>query len=432
MFGTSTSSPRCTMCPAGTFKYYVGDGTTTQVCRPCPANSYTNGVGARSCRCAVGAGVDAKLGGLCSICPNGFFKGNVSDDACASCPANSDTNGTSGSWDLSQCSCLEGTEGTANLGSGCQVCGLGRYKARGNGNCQQCPANALTTNKNSASRSSCFCVEGYSGDARTGECTICPKGTYKSSGNSECVACPLLSTTSVYASVFIQQCLCIPGFSFNQTTQGTNSQCAPCGVGLFKDSTNNTSCDVCPFPGELSTLSSSAISADECLCIPGFGLEGSRCQKCKPAYYKDTLKNERCTRCPEDLFPLYKEQLSTSVGSTSFYDCCPSNPEGRSQCDGYITDMGSKLPPKSSSNLVFIIAGSVGACVVTLVILAIVAMKKGYIKAIPKFPFASQSNAINGRSVAARPPSFMHAGMSNTFLSPGTTMGPATMAHRVY
>nr|XP_006816609.1 PREDICTED: sushi, von Willebrand factor type A, EGF and pentraxin domain-containing protein 1-like [Saccoglossus kowalevskii] len=59
----------------------------------------------------------------------------------------------------------------------------------------------------------CACQAGYSGNGLNGQCTACPRGTYKQMvGNLDCVACPDNSNTEDTGSVSIDQCRCNAGY----------------------------------------------------------------------------------------------------------------------------------------------------------------------------------------------------------------------------
>ncbi|VWU52695.1 cysteine repeat modular protein 2, putative, partial [Hepatocystis sp. ex Piliocolobus tephrosceles] len=79
---------------------------------------------------------------------------------------------------------------------------------------------------------------------KDGECKKCPIGTYynfteylKDQTRDECIDCPINTTTKNIGSTKITQCMCVPGYKYEQ-----NNECTQCDVGTWKPFVDNSQC----------------------------------------------------------------------------------------------------------------------------------------------------------------------------------------------
>ena len=98
----------------------------------------------------------------------------------------------------------------------CVVCDVGAYKeAAGNTSCINCPVNSTTPGTGSNSETQCsltllylisvHCEPGKA--SKDDKCVVCDVGTYKeAAGNTNCINCPVNSTTPGTGSVSEAEC----------------------------------------------------------------------------------------------------------------------------------------------------------------------------------------------------------------------------------
>jgi hypothetical protein len=176
------------------------------------------------------------------------------------------------------------------------------------------------------------CQSGYTGP-NGGPCTACVAGKYKSSSGSSacsscssgkynpapggtssaaCTLCPVYST-SVSASI---ACNCNRGY----TGPGVYIACVACAAGKYKDTSGSANCTDCAagkvnrevavitsdfcYDCDINSLGQSPAgsgTAEGCICKAGayyIADWGGYCQGCLAGYYKDTIGNQVCTKCP--------------------------------------------------------------------------------------------------------------------------------------
>lgn len=213
------------------------------------------------------------------------------------------------------------------------------------------------------------CSEGYTGTpctacsagtfkniAGTSDCTPCGPDTYSSTlaatCNLTCLQCPAFSTTN--GAIGQSRCLCNAGFqpvqgnlsssylavlsatlslsawTSQQPTWFRYSVCAPCKpgeykqhlgyedckqceVGKYQASWNATSCILCP---NMSSSPPGSTDASQCVCSPGYTLNGSSCVPCPPGTFKNATGSSRCLFCD---FGTY----SSLAARASVADCHP-------------------------------------------------------------------------------------------------------------
>ena len=151
------------------------------------------------------------------------------------------------------------------------------------------------------SSTSCYCLQGYYGP-RGGTCTACPRGTAKSSDDS------------------------------NSLSGSTSTDCTTCPAGKFssgyREGTRNTakaatSCTDCPNfdAGGISSIQGSDDFQD-CFCLAGhYGARGVQCTNCRGGTYKisdDRLSStgsssDDCVECARGKFSTFPEATSDTV-----------------------------------------------------------------------------------------------------------------------
>jgi len=169
--------------------------------------------------------------------------------------------------------------------------------------CLPCKENSRS-NVGSFLVAQCECVAGFYllGDARTGVCTPCPIGMYKNStGNEECSLCPATLTTEFIESIPVGECLCAPGM--RHTEAGV---CELCAADTFKVEFSREDCEACR---DFSSSSALDLADDQfdCQCNAGYEdhtlYDGTRnCQACRLGRYKAEVLNAACQRCSVNTF----------------------------------------------------------------------------------------------------------------------------------
>lgn len=304
-------------CPSG----FQGDGMTgtghtgcTDI-NECAVGGYcstlatcTNTIGNYTCQCGAsytGDGHTIQVGGTdCNlICPIGQY--TVSRTSCSACPAGTYNDVTG------QIACSLCPEGTynGNLGStsinACSGCPSGMYAVPGSQFCYPCPAGQYSTNGSEPDNSKCVsCPAGTYG--YYGECLACPAGAYSGVGAIECSLCP----AGTFSSAGATSCSsCLAGtFSY-----GGGPSCTVCSPGTYSKGTGNSECIRCP----VGTSTGGMSQQDHCTtCAAGMfsqNLGGSICYSCAPGYYSSHPGTATCTPCTPG--------STSATGATSCTPC---------------------------------------------------------------------------------------------------------------
>ena len=180
-------------------------------------------VGCQLCPMGYYAQVDPSLQQLqqpptanenCKKCPKGTYSAFTDMiGGCTPCLEPQTTDGE-GSTSPESCGCPSPTR---KVGDKCEGCLTNQYLV--NGVCLPCPAFSIS-GVGAVSVSECKCMAGYSFQAKTANCQICPTGTYSShASDSGCKACPKGSTTAGLGSKSVRECgatqdLCLAGYSW--------------------------------------------------------------------------------------------------------------------------------------------------------------------------------------------------------------------------
>lgn len=310
----------------------------------------------------------------CTITPPGNYCPGFSPEQGLICPEGYFCVG--GSADKVACTVLPGYScppGTSSMSG--QLCPAQYYCSGINAPMQGCAYaynndSLLTSLPGSSTSQDCVCPPGYtsviSGVAQP-QCARCIQGTHKALlGNSECMLChpntyqpfgadPVLGnitcapcrqhSQSPSGSTF---CECNAGYSY---TQG-DAACIACQPGHYKNSVQNTTCNICPFstfnPNRASVQETDCISCTEhanttspgstaisdCHCNIGFkhpeAGNYSTCIQCTPGTYNSKIHQHVCTDCSAG-----KASHQAAAISNATCETCPSNTfsgEGQARC----------------------------------------------------------------------------------------------------
>jgi len=286
-------------------------------CTPCPNNQSTLGAtGATSCACALGY---MPSHATCVLCPPGYFCPPCTT-ADQTCPPEKvecfpDSTSPPGSYDISNCTCKEGlilasrphdpTQfycmalplGTQLNPKTLHIECLPGWKQISVGNCQLCPPGYYAT------------INGPIGSPP--QCWLCPADTYNPtvSAIQACTPCPAQQVTlGLLGSTSLDNCSCPP-----PTIKVPNGGgCLGCMLDQYADPATGQ-CIVCP---SHSVAQPGASSLADCLCSPGYQLEGPPrgCQLCPQGSYSSFATNVPCRTCPQG-------STTAGMGATSITAC---------------------------------------------------------------------------------------------------------------
>lgn len=372
----------CVSCPAGSTS---GGSTGLQSVADCVpnANFVYDGNGAFVCKPGY-----SYVSGDCVECPIGSYKILAGNGDCVSdCPTHATTNGsmTAAVGPNGACSCYQGYYGlSATSDTLCSACPIDTYKdTTGNGAmslvCNSCPVGTTTNGRvGQTSVKGCVlkdsfwvpavenssvvpyvCPAGYSLNVTTGNCTLCPLGTFKPNpGNSACTPCPAYSIaksgfTAGGALSANEACSC----SASSTSMSMSwPMCIPCAIGTYS---SGGSCVSCP------TGSTSSIGSTTCTAKPGWIDTGSLtftcaagyawltsaqdCAPCGPGSYKTTSGNSSCVSCVNQ-----RNGPSGAIASQSFSVAC--------SCNAGYYDPGSATNCTACSSATYRASGEANSC----------------------------------------------------------------------
>ncbi|XP_055865963.1 sushi, von Willebrand factor type A, EGF and pentraxin domain-containing protein 1-like isoform X3 [Biomphalaria glabrata] len=226
----------CSDCQVGFYKETQGKSS----CAKCPAHYITLATGATSgddCNILYcGPGYEKK-DDKCSECDFGSYKIDKGNSPCKKCPEHKKTPGK-GSQSMSSCSltfCEPGFYSPDTIV--CSICPNGTYKGEaGNMPCTPCPGNTTTPSFGSTNIAQCSLIHCEKGLFLRDNisCSVCLNGTYKDfTGNQQCIKCPMNTTTREVGGTDIKDCslecpkICIPNDPCKYT--GTSSCVCPSG-----------------------------------------------------------------------------------------------------------------------------------------------------------------------------------------------------------
>ena len=147
------------------------------------------------------------------------------------------------------------------------------------------------------------CGPGFTG-ASTGECTLCANGLYKSTtGNVPCTVCPIGYASTYGASNPIQGTACDTCIAGQFQPEEGQTECTTCGKGEFQDDTGQSTCKDC-VAGKYVFGTSAAEHAICSDCVAG-------------TYISTNALNDKCLICPKG----YASASGAGTGATSCTQC---------------------------------------------------------------------------------------------------------------
>ncbi|GBG24592.1 Signal peptide, CUB and EGF-like domain-containing protein 2 [Hondaea fermentalgiana] len=229
-------------------------------CLSCPAGSYCPG-GFTSVQCSPGtfsSGGQAE----CTLCPSGTYSTTVGATSCDECPA--------------------GTYRNASETYGCQPCAAGLF-GTGNGVDALCDgecAAGFACPEGSSSQFETDCEPGYWSSAGSGECSICPVGTY-GTGRSTSAACSGQCSAGYF---------CPAGSSSSkQESCSTSNPAVYCEAGAQERQVVD---DGWYTEGESESLRQSAK-----ICEKGYKCKNGNKEECPEGTYQDEEGQAQCKTC---------------------------------------------------------------------------------------------------------------------------------------
>ncbi|XP_031575042.1 uncharacterized protein LOC116308701 [Actinia tenebrosa] len=302
----NTQNNSCSKCPVGTYMDQKGNLLLSCIKCVDNKTTHVEGAGNENhClhRCKPGEFFVAE-NASCPKCPSGTFmeQNNHLIKSCNKCGANQTTQ-NEGAVDKSQCidTCGKG-EYFSVKNSSCALCPLGTYMDEGGHlrlSCKTCGNKNATYKKGAVSENQCMieCKVGQYFNSTTSTCEACPKGSYQNKTAQEtCLSCPPgMSTTSagetsVLACVkyvcgrgkYVEStgnCQLCPNGTYQSAVNHTLSSCQQCPSNISKvqGATNLSSCiKICDsFPCENGA---ECIEKADAYCKCPRGLTGKRCE----------------------------------------------------------------------------------------------------------------------------------------------------------
>lgn len=267
-----------------------------------------------TCACVAGFHL---VDGACVECVSGEYC--PGDESVQQCPGGAVS--PPGSHSLDDCYCDGGTyrQDPEDHTSPCGICPVGYWC---NAAVQHdCPAHTISSAGSSAV-GDCRCLPGYGYSTETQSCVECADGFYKiGADNGECMACPdVHMMTFKTASDRWQDCLCQAGY-----VEEIPGICRDCGVGFWCEGqyAPERACHESE-----TTETATAVSEDDCICLPGYYRTGAVCTMCEPGFWcADEVRHE-CTGVTGILAPGATELSECLQG------CLPGTyrPVGDSTC----------------------------------------------------------------------------------------------------
>ncbi|KAK7506491.1 hypothetical protein BaRGS_00001966, partial [Batillaria attramentaria] len=314
----------CAQCPIGKFQPLPYQTS----CPSCPGGTTTRLPGADSqdlCEAFCVSGEEL-VNGVCTECPQGYYKDNTVDrfGTCTPCPVDFITDGT-GATSQSSCNIRNCSAGSYRdvVSNTCIPCGMDTYQPDNwQTFCFNCSNERQTMITGAVNESQCLLNCSMGREDRDGVCVPCDIGFYKNmTGAFTCAPCPTGTRTAGNGSLDITECTiaaCEPGFYL---VVGNNT-CAPCSYGQYQPQYWQDSCFTCP-TGK-TTFSQGTSSLGGCVqdCPAGseLSLTTDQCQVCARGYYRDKSSPQQtaCVLCP-------LEFITSAAGSASASDCNIAN-----------------------------------------------------------------------------------------------------------
>ncbi|BAM39531.1 uncharacterized protein TOT_010001343 [Theileria orientalis strain Shintoku] len=289
---------------------------------PCPENSksvepFEMNVSMLNCLCVEGY-VPVITGSLlkCTQAPRDYYKDFVGNRDAIPCPNGSMTLST-GATSRDSCVCERGTYFDV-ITQHCTICPIGKYCMGGKDdqmNHRQpmdcADSNALTKTTGASSISECACKPGYYMDKDSNNiCKECPENHYKSYvSNDLCTKCDENSSTSgKKGSTSKEQCVCDPGYYFDNGCVSCNFNDRYCPGGVIEIKDNKGAIKIvtqtpikCPPNTEITPGVDNASSIKFCKCKKGYSfvseddvMNTKKCAPCSPGTYKSSVMDSSC------------------------------------------------------------------------------------------------------------------------------------------
>jgi len=340
-----TDRNQCQACPSDSTSSASSDDVTDCLCNAgytgpdgacieCVAGQYKGAIGSAECTlCGTGKhseGVGAMSSATCISCSAGTYSA-TDRSHCVACPL--DSTSPSSSRDMSYCRCNAGYSGLN--GDTCIRCSAGTHKASlGTAECTECTAGRYSTMEGALSADVCIkCASGkYSetvGAASSTSCMTCPQYSVSSEGSSEKTAC---KCETGYSGADGTRCtICAKGTH----KAGTGSSaCLQCAIGKFMENAGSSFCNNCA-EGAV-TLNAGSYYTFDCICVAGYSrFDGSPCQKCATAKYKNSLGSAECAWCSVDTYTDFLGAalcLNCPIRSSNFVSGGLNRSEDRTDC----------------------------------------------------------------------------------------------------
>ena len=308
-----------------TFKCESGQVVVDDQCVPCPPGTYFD-----------------EAAQVCTKCARGFYNPDFAQRACTKCPSiNGAVDGvteTEGATSASDCKerCGAGTYYDQVTGL-CRHCGFGRYQPEeGRFSCELCGVGLTTRTKKATSEAECRpnCEDGLQLSV-TGECEVCPVGSYRTQGRDRgCKQCPPDRTTSRAASRSIEDCnipICAPGSALS----AVDNECRLCPVGQYQPRSQETTCYNCP--PNTSTRGPGAVNETECT------------NPCKQNGREMCDRNARCMFLQRENQPRCECKYGFRGNGRRWDGRAEERPEGEGcsdKCEGHCRNSGTCLLDK--------------------------------------------------------------------------------------
>ena len=196
------------------------------------------------CVCTYGMepllGQSGLIGG-CSKCPRGKFKSSVADVACSSCGGL--TTLLEGAISIEACTCPAGFVNEVDDPADCQPCGKGFFCSGGKHK-QACEESFTTATETAGAVADCICASGF---FRVGTlCQACPLGRFKADiGDGACQPCPPGTWSNESGAAHQDACeSCMQGSTTRENASADMSLCVRPEPSQLVQCRSGTICDV--------------------------------------------------------------------------------------------------------------------------------------------------------------------------------------------
>lgn len=190
-----------------------------------------------------------------------------------------------GAWD--DVSCSQVTSGNDFIGAVCQIrdagvscenCGVGRFSPGGFSRCENCDG-----------------VDQYQDEEGQSTCKTCPFDHIPLPDHSECRG--LCMVGQYWTAQSACQSCSVGRFTAARDNEGECAEACPADYysnGAVGASTLEGACISCGS----GVTPQGATSKEQCVCLPGTGIQGDSCQQCPAGEVSTGGENESCVTCP--------------------------------------------------------------------------------------------------------------------------------------